>query len=243
MNSTAIPLSVILVAPQMGENIGAVARAMGNFGLSDLRIVTPRDGWPNPAAQAMAAHAAGIIDTARIYDSLAEAVEDCTLVLAATARQRDMRKPHYTPKTWCEHSLPAHSHVGLVFGRENNGLSNEEITLANAIISVPVHPDCPSINLAQSAAILLYEWFQRDLSPTTSPPSHLPAPQSELITFFQQLEAQLDRVNFWRVAQKKEKMWQNLRHFFTRAQPSSQEVQTLHGIISALSDHTRSNRK
>ena len=153
-------LTLILVAPQMGENIGAVARAMGNFGASQLRIVNPRDGWPNAAAQTMAAHALPIIQQAEVFDSVAAAIADCTQVAAATARQRDMQKPHYTPKEWV--AQPRTGKTALLFGRENNGLSNDEVTLANAIVSVPVHPDCPSINLAQSAAVLCYEWYQTE---------------------------------------------------------------------------------
>mgnify|MGYP001233861654 CR=1 FL=1 len=228
-------LCVVLVAPQMGENIGAVARAMGNFGLSELRIVTPRDGWPNPAAEAMAAHALPIIQQAQIYDSLAEAIADCTQVYAATARQRDMQKPHLTPKEWA--AQPRQGKAALLLGRENSGLNNQEVTLAHAVVTVPVHPDCPSINLAQSAAILCYEWYQAE-NGQLAYEGESPAPQQELHAFFEQLETQLDAVNFWKVPEKKEKMWRNLRNIFGRATPSSQEVQSLHGMMRAISEGT-----
>lgn len=228
-------LVVILVAPQMGENIGAVARAMGNFGASELRIVNPRDGWPNAAAEAMAAHALPIVKKAQAFDSLEAAIDDCTHVVAATARQRDMQKPQYKPKEWAVQ--PRSGKTALLFGRENNGLSNDEVALANAIVSVPVHPDCPSINLAQSAAVLCYEWYQAEhqsLAPNVEPP----APQADLHNFFNQLELKLDASNFWKVEAKKDKMWRNLRNLFTRAEPTKQEIQSLHGVVRSISKET-----
>ncbi len=228
-------LVVVLVAPQMGENIGAVARAMGNFGTSELRIVNPRDGWPNAAAEAMAAHGLSIIKSAQIFDSLEEALADCTHVAAATARQRDMNKPHYTPKEWV--TQPRTGKTALLFGRENNGLSNDEVALASAIVSVPVHADCPSINLAQSAAVLCYEWYQTEHQSLTYD-AEPPAPQAELHNFFNQLELKLDDSNFWKVEAKKDKMWRNLRNLFTRAEPTKQEIQSLHGVVKAISKET-----
>lgn len=228
-------LVVVLVAPQMGENIGAVARAMGNFGVSELRIVTPRDGWPNPAAEAMAAHALPIIQQAQIFDSVEAAIADCQQVVAATARQREMPKPHYTAKEWVAQPRP--ERTALLLGRENSGLNNEEIALAHAIVSVPVHADCPSINLAQSAAILCYEWFQAS-GAALDYEGEPPAPQAELQCFFDQLENQLDDANFWKVEEKKGKMWRNLRSFFLRASPSIQEVRSLHGMLKAISGKT-----
>jgi tRNA/rRNA methyltransferase len=219
----------------MGENIGAVARAMGNFGLSELRIVTPRDGWPNPAAIAMAAHAKPVIEQAKLFDSVEAAIADCHYVVAATARQRDMQKPHLTPKSWCDQPKP--ERTALLLGRENNGLSNEEITLADAIVTIPVDSACPSINLAQSAAVLCYEWYQSS-GQNLDYEKTAPATKQELQHFFQQLESSLDEENFWKVVEKKEKMWQNLRNLFTRAEASSQEVQSLQGMLKAISRKT-----
>lgn len=228
-------LTIVLVAPQMGENIGAVARAMGNFGLSELRIVNPRDGWPSEAATAMAAHAKPIIEQAQIFNSLEEAIADCHHVVAATARQRDMQKPHTTVREWS--MATRNGKAALLLGRENNGLSNEEITLAHQIVTVPVHEDCPSINLAQSAAILCYEWFQAEVnvSPHTI---EAPAEQSELLSFFDKLETKLDEADFWQVNEKKEKMWRNLRNYFLRGNPTTQEVRSLHGMLKAISKRT-----
>ncbi len=228
-------LVVVLVAPQLGENIGAVARAMGNFGLSELRIVNPRDSWPNEKAMAMAVHAKPILESAKIFESLEEAIADCNHVVAATARQRDMQKPHSTPHEWS--NMPRSGKTAVLFGRENHGLSNEEITLAHRIVTVPVHPDCPSINLAQSAAVLCYEWFQAE-STALAYESDPPAEQAELNGFFHQLESKLDAADFWRVDEKKEKMWRNIRNLFNRAHPTSQEVRTLHGLVKAISKRT-----
>lgn len=225
-------LSLVLVAPQMGENIGAVARAMGNFGLSDLRIVAPRDGWPNPAATAMAAHAKPIIENAKLFDDVESAIADCHYVVAATARQREMPKPHLTTKEWVRKDIEGHT--ALLLGRENNGLTNEEIALAHAIVSVPVHADCPSINLAQSAAILCYEWFQHQNPISQETSTEATARQAEINSLFKTLESELDAVNFWNVPEKKAKMWRNLRSYFLRGAPSSQEVQSLHGMVKAL---------
>ena len=225
-------LVIVLVAPQMGENIGAVARAMGNFGLSELRIVTPRDGWPNPAAEAMAAHGLPIIRNAKSYDSLSEALTDCVYVVAATARQRDMVKPHLTPKSWVD--APTKGKTALLFGRENNGLSNEEVAHAHAIVSVPVDEACPSINLAQSAAVLCYEWFQANSENKIVETLEQGVPQAEVQAFFNRLEFYLDDANFWNVPEKKEKMWRNLRNYFLRSEPTHQELQSLHGVLKAL---------
>jgi tRNA/rRNA methyltransferase len=229
------PPIIILVAPQMGENIGAAARAMGNFGLSELRIVTPRDGWPNKAAEAMAAHALPIIEQATLYESLAEAVADCQTVYATSARQREMNKPTATPKT-----LQCTGKTAILFGRENNGLTNEELCFAHCLLTIPVHPACPSLNLAQAVLVTAYEWFQGQTAQHTPLPSlNPPASQQELTYFLAQLEPLLDHSQFWKVAAKKEKMWQNIRTMLYRAAPSSQEVQTLHGIMQALKNAVR----
>lgn len=220
---------MILVAPQMGENIGAAARAMGNFGLSDLRIVSPRDGWPNKAASSMAAHALPIIENAKIFTSLADAVADCSYVYATTARMRELNKPVISAREYPVFT----GKTAILFGRENNGLSNEEIALAHGILTIPTHPDCPSINIAQAVLLVAYEWYQQantqELPELTSP-----AAQHELNGFFEQLEASLDASFFWKEANKKEKMWQNLRAIFQRATPSTQEVQTLRGMLRSL---------
>jgi tRNA/rRNA methyltransferase len=230
---TCPPPIVVLVAPQMGENIGAAARAMGNFGLQELRIVSPRDGWPNPAALSVAAHALPIIENAGIYTTLAEALTDCHFVYATCAFLRDMRKPVTTPQ---QINWPAGGKTALLFGRENHGLSNEEIAHAQQVVTIPVHPQCPSLNVAQAVAILAYEWFKTAPQQMLQqmPPSGIPATQTEVQGFFTQLESALDAENFWKEPNKKTRMWQNLRSLFHRAQPSTQEIQTLRGMLRAL---------
>ncbi len=223
------PPVIVLVAPQMGENIGAAARAMGNFGLSDLRIVTPRDGWPNPTAKSVAAHALPIIESARIFDTLAEAIADCHHVYATTARLRELNKPTVTARQYPTLA----GKTAILFGRENNGLSNEEIALAHSILTIPTHPACPSINIAQAVLLAAYEWYQQQQD-YAAPVLELPAEHQELSGFFDQLEASLDDVNFWKVSEKKEKMWQNLRAIFLRSAPSYQEIQSLRGMIRSL---------
>ncbi len=224
-----IPPIIVLVAPQMGENIGAVARAMGNFGLCDLRIVAPRDGWPNKAATAMAAHALPIIESAKIFDSVAEAVADCHHIFVTTARMRELNKPVVNAREY-----PAlQGKVAILFGRENNGLSNEEMALAYGILTIPTHPDCSSINIAQAVLLMAYEWYQQHTTHVL-PPLAEPAVQENLHGFFDQLEAGLDEVFFWKEENKKERMWQNLRSIFLRAAPSNSEVQSLRGMVRAL---------
>lgn len=225
---------IVLVAPQLGENIGAAARAMGNFGLSELRIVTPRDSWPNPAAQAMAAHAAGIVDNATIFDSLEEAIGDCRRVYATSARLRDMNKPVVTARAFGEEYDPEMK-TAILFGRENSGLNNDEVTQAHALLHIPVDESCPSINLAQAVILVAYEWFQAQQEhPLVTNENDAPAPMHELEGFFTQLESALDTVNFWKVMDKKPRMTRNIRNLFLRAEPTDQEVQTLRGIVSAL---------
>lgn len=223
----------------MGENIGAVARAMGNFGLSNLRIVKPRDDWPNPAAASVAAHALPIVERAQIFDTLAEAIADCHHVWATAAFLRDMSQPVWFPR---EILWPVEGKTAIIFGRENNGLSNEEIAQAQALITIPVHPDCPSLNIAQAVAVVAYEWFQHQPEQFLQSSDAIkirPAPQELVEGFFGQLESALDTSFFWKEANKKKKMWQNLRSIFLRSALSEQEVQTLRGMLRSLTDHHR----
>lgn len=226
---------VILVHPQMGENIGAAARAMANFGLSELRLVAPRDGWPNPAAEAMAAHATHIISNAKVYSTTEEAVADIELLLATTARPRDMEKPVMTPREAMGQALNV-GKVGLMFGPERTGLVNEDIVRAGAIINIPVNPDYASLNIAQALVITAYEWFVASgggvLPPTGE--GNPPATMQEVEGFLGHLEALLNKANFYQVAHKKERMDQNIRNIFTRTRLSHQEAQTLRGVLRAI---------
>jgi tRNA/rRNA methyltransferase len=230
---------VVLVEPQLGENIGAAARAMANFGLSRLRLVKPVQGWPNEKARMMAAGADRVLDGAQLYDSVAGAIGDCTFVLAATARNHDQAKPVIGAVAAAAEAAPriaAGENVAIVFGRERNGLENHEVARADRILTLPVNPAFASLNLAQAVVIVGYEWFKqqsRDL-PFVAPQKSPPAAKQQLDAFFVDLERELDRVEFFRPAEKRGTMGVNLRNIFQRMQPSQQDIRTLHGVITAI---------
>lgn len=233
---------VILVEPQLGENIGAAARVMANFGLSRLRLVKPKQAWPNPKARIMAAGADRILDAADIYDTFAAAIADCTFVAATTARAHDQAKPVLAPEEATRRIAPhvaAGETVAIVFGRERNGLENDEVGLADCIITFPVNPAFASLNLAQAVALVAYEWFKLGASgalPFAMPEKSRAAPKEQLLAFFATLECELERVEFFRPAEKRETMLINLRNIFARMQPTQQDIQTLHGVIMAIAE-------
>jgi len=233
---------VVLVEPQLGENIGAAARAMANFGLSHLRLVKPRQGWPSDKAQMMAAGADRILDGAQLYDTLEAAVADCTFVLAATARAHDQAKPVVGPAAAAAQIAPriaAGETVAIVFGRERNGLENDEVGLADRILTLPVNPAFASLNLAQAIVIVAYEWFMRATGaklPFGMPEKSPPAPKQQLLAFFAALERELEKVEFFRPPDKRETMQINLRNIFSRMAPTQQDIQTLHGVIMSIAE-------
>jgi len=231
---------VILVEPQLGENIGAAARAMANFGLSRLRLVRPRQGWPNDKAHVMAAGADRILDGAALYDDLEAAIADCTCVLATTARAHDQAKPVLGPAAAAADMaarVAAGETVAILFGRERNGLENDEVALADRIVTLPVNPAFASLNLAQAVVIVAYEWFKLAAGaklPFAMPEKSAPAPKQQLLAFFAALEGELEKVEFFRPPDKRQTMQINLRNIFTRMQPTQQDIQTLHGVIMAI---------
>jgi len=246
MTEPAPAPAIILSEPQLGENIGACARAMANFGLSDLRLVKPRDGWPNPKAEAMAAGAAPLIEAARVYDSVENAIGPLQLVFAATARDRAMAKPVLTPAEGARRLREAYAQgiaSGLLFGNERAGLSNDEVALADCIITVPTDPGFSSLNLGQAVLLIGYEWFK---SGEATPPERIdhgaavPAPRDELIRLFEHLEEELERTGFLYPPGNRPGMIRNLRGILHRAQLTDQEVRTLRGVIVAL---TRGKRR
>src|SRR4249919_3187089 len=235
---------VILLEPQLGENIGMAARAMGNFALSRLRIVKPRDGWPNIAAQRAAAGADQILESAELFDTVEQAVADLTLLFATTARAHDQAKPVVAP---AEAAVEIVAHVakgdgggvGILFGRERYGLQNEEVALANRIITFPVNPGFASLNLAQAVLLVGYEWFKLSTAgalPFEMPERSEPASQHQMQAFFDNLVRELDRVEFLRPAEKRETMLVNLRNIFTRMDPTKQDMHTLHGVVMATTE-------
>jgi tRNA/rRNA methyltransferase len=231
---------VVLVGPQMGENIGAAARAMANFGLSRLRLVKPLQGWPNDKASMMAAGADHILEKAQVFETAAEAVADCNFVLATTARSHDQAKPVVGSDGAAQMIAPhiaGGETVAIMFGRERNGLENDEVALADAIVTLPVNPAFASLNLAQAVVIVAYEWFKLARNgelPFAAPERSPPAPKQQLQTFFDMLEKELERVEFFRPEEKRETMTINLRNIFNRMNASQQDIRTLHGVVNAI---------
>jgi tRNA/rRNA methyltransferase len=233
--------AIILVGPQMGENIGAVARAMANFGLDDLRLVAPRDGWPNPAAVAMASGADAVLEAARVYRATDDAIGDLHHVYATTARGRDMLKPVQTPAQAAGEmraAVAAGRQVGVLFGPERSGLNNDDVCLAGTVISIPVNPAFASLNLAQAVLLVAYEWFAgqaRAALPDFGPP----ASAGELVGLFEHLEGALEDAGFFYPPEKRPAMVRNLRNMWQRAGLLEQDVRTLRGVIRALAGQKR----
>src|SRR6516164_7899615 len=233
---------VILVEPQLGENIGMAARAMGNFALTRLRIVKPRDGWPNISAQRAAAGADHILGKAELFDTVEQAVADCTLLFATTARAHDQAKPVVGPQAAAAEmvgQIEAGGAVGILFGRERSGLQNEEVGLANRIITFPVNPGFASLYLAQAGLLIGYEWFKLATAnrlPFAMPERSERASQHQIQAFFENLVRELDSVEFLRPAEKRDTMLVNLRNIFTRMDPTKQDMHTLHGVIMAIAE-------
>ena len=233
---------IILVEPQLGENIGAAARVMANFALRRLRLVKPRDGWPNMQARRAASGADRVLEEAELYDTLEAAIADCTLVLATTARAHDQAKPVISPDAAAALLAPrvaAGESVAVMFGRERYGLENDEVALADRIVTFPVNPAFASLNLAQAVAVVAYEWFKLGSAgalPFAMPQKSPPAGKQQVQAFFAHLERQLDVIEYFRPLEKRATMLVNLRNIFARMQPTQQDIQTLHGIVDALSE-------
>ena len=236
-NNTA---SIILVSPQMGENIGASARAMANFGLNDLKLVTPRDGWPSKIAESNAVGALDLLKPVEVFDKTADALKNNHVVYATTARPRDMRKQVLTPEQ-AVINIHADSKDGktsaILFGGERAGLTNDDIALAHHIISVPVNPDFASLNLAQSVLLMAYQLYHaQDTTPAKEMPvgDSTPATHEELNDMLNRLEQELDHHHFFRNEDMHPAMMRNIRNIFMRSEMTEQEVRTFHGIISSL---------
>ncbi len=242
--------AVILVEPQLGENIGTAARAMANFGIMDLRVVNPREGWPSEKAVS-ASSGAPTIDHVRVFATLGEAIADLRFVYATTARQREVPKPVAGPRQAAAHMRKlarAGTGVGVLFGRERTGLTNEEVSLADELLTLPVDPEFSSLNVAQAVLIVAYEWRLSGLPEGEAglpfaAPGDAPAPKEELMHLFAHLEAALESVNFFRPAEKKPHQVASLRTILQRAQLSEQEVRTLRGVIAALEKRPTRPRK
>lgn len=232
--------TIILVEPQLGENIGTAARAMANFGLSELRVVNPRDGWPSEKAKNASAKADHVIDNAQIFATVEEALSGLNLVYATTARPRDMfvsvSGPEAAMKNARKH-IASGQNCGILFGRERTGLTNDEVALADEIVTFPVNPAFASLNIAQAVLLMSYEWMR-----TASEAEALqfealsapPASKEDLIGFFQHLEGALEAANFFRPPEKKNHMVSTLRALFQKAGYSERDVTILRGVVGAL---------
>ncbi len=251
---------IILAEPQLGENVGMAARAMANFGLYQLRLVRPRDGWPSESANKAAAGAVFVTQNATVFESMEEALGDLNYVYATTARPRDMIKPVVTPQTAAKETRIRRQmdqdgvvwgRTGYLFGRERSGLENDEIALCDAICMAPVNPDFASINIAQAVLLLAYEWFKQGNDGSLGRVTQFdgltgeglgmnakdtrPATKKELIGFFEHLEKALDESGFLWPPEKRPNMVRNLRHMFQRLQATERDVKSLRGIVASLS--------
>ena len=232
------PPCVILNEPQLAENIGAVARVMANFGLSDLRLVRPRDGWPQERAWASASGADWPLDEAKVFHRIEDAVADLRLIHATTARPRETQLPVLTPRQGAEALLAeADLPSGLLFGGERAGLETADIALCQAIVTIPIDPRFRSLNLAQAVAINAYEWWTMSGGkvPAVFREGAPPASEAELIGLFEHLEGELDTAGFFHPPDKKPSMLRNLRVAISRGRWSEQEVRTFRGVVTALS--------
>ena len=232
--------TIVLVRPQMGENIGAAARAMLNFGLDRMRIVAPRDGWPNPAAVAMASGAGRLLDSATVHDDIAGAVDDSTFVFATTARQRELTKPVYSPEAAMKlaaEKIAQGQHVSVLFGPERAGLENKDIAQANATITVPVNPEFPSLNLAQCVLLLGYEW-RRAASEITDVTTEMGgtdwANADEIEALASHFESRLEVAGFFFPENKEASMKVNLRNLWSRMPLTQMDVRMFHGIMRQM---------
>ncbi len=232
--------AIVLVMPQLGENIGTAARAMANCGLDDLRLVAPRDGWPSDKAVAAASGANFVLDKARLYPNVGAAIGDLVHVYAATARDRYMVKREVTPRLAAAEMrgfLATGEACGVLFGPERTGLVNDDVALADTVLSVPLNPAFSSLNLAQAVLLVGYEWFTAN----QAPPDEImhtghsrPANKEELLRFFEHFEQALEESGFLRHPDKRPSLFRNLRNLFQRANCTEQELRTMHGVVTSF---------
>lgn len=231
---------VILIDPQMGENIGAAARAMLNCGVTEMRLVNPRDGWPNERADAMSAGALERMPPVKVFASTADAIADLHYIYATTARPRDMIKQVFTPRAAAEDMRRRHNHgerIGLLYGAERMGLVNDDVALSSAVITIPLNPGFSSLNLGQAVLLTCYEWLvtgDDTQGARLQTGEAAPATQQDMTALYERLETELEERRFFRAPEMKPTVIRNLRSLLVRAQMTQQEVNTFHGMISAL---------
>ncbi len=226
---------IVLVRPQLGENIGKAARAMLNFGLTEMRLVAPRDGWPNPSAGPAASGADIVLETARVFETVGDAVADCANVYATTVRKRGVTKPVLSPEAAAAEVRGASGCSAILFGPERSGLESDDVALARSIITVPINPEFGSLNLAQAVILVAYEW-SKGMTLASPPAVDLdpPAPQEEFEGMYAQLDAMLAASGFYFPPDRVPTVKRTLRTLLTKPGWSTQEVRTLRGVLSAL---------
>ncbi|PNU06178.1 rRNA methyltransferase [Novosphingobium guangzhouense] len=235
---------IVLVRPQLGENIGKAARAMLNFGLTEMRLVSPRDGWPNPSAGPAAAGADDVLENAEVFETLAEAVHDCANVYATTVRKRGVTKPVVTPEEAAREVYATAQNTGArsayVFGPERSGLETDDVALARAILTVPINPEFASLNLAQAVILCAYEWSKgANLAQPTVEDLLPPAPQDELEGMISQFEKVLEPTRYFYPESRAAATRRTLRNMLTKPGWNSLEVRTMRGVLSALGGNRR----
>jgi tRNA/rRNA methyltransferase len=232
--SAARPV-IVLVRPQLGQNIGKAARAMLNFGLTEMRLVAPRDGWPNPDAGPAASGADIVLERAELFDSVKDAIADCGQVFASTVRRRDLVMPVVGPAGMAGQIAASDERSAVLFGPERSGLETEDVALANAIVTVPINPEFGSLNLAQAVILLAYEWSKRsDLAQPTAKELEPAAPRGELEGLMIQLNDELEAKGYFHPRSRTQATKNTLRTIFTKTGWSSREVKAIRGVIRAL---------
>lgn len=237
--------AIVLVRPQLGMNIGMAARAMGNFALEDLRLVSPRDGWPNPEAGPPASGADHVLDAVQVHDAVASALGDCQLTFATTVRPRDMPKPVVTPReaaAMMREGAARGLKAGILFGPERSGLTADDIAPVQAIITCPVNPGFGSLNLAQAVLLVGYEWFQAGTPATPAQRDHVPAPHGELAGLIAHLDQALDDAGYFHVPDRTPATRRTLAQMLSRPGFSMEEIRTLRGVIRALENGPKRRR-
>ena len=234
---------IVLVRPQLGENIGKAARAMLNFGLTEMRLVAPRDGWPNPDAGPSAAGADSVIEGAQVFDSTAEAVADCAHVYATTVRKRGVTKPVVTPAEAAQEMAAQQGKQAILFGPERSGLEADDVALARAIVTVPINPDFPSLNLAQAVILCAYEWSKSEsLAQPTLEDVLPPAPQADLDGLVAHVEEMLEPKGYFLPADREPATRRQLRTVLTKPAWNHLQVRTMRGVLSALQKRDKVDR-
>lgn len=241
----APPPVIVLVRPQLGQNIGKAARAMLNFGLTELRLVAPRDGWPNPDAGPAASGADIVLENAQVFESTAEAVADCSQVYASTVRRRDLVMPVVGPEEMANQIRSSKGRSAILFGPERSGLETEDVALANAIVTVPINPEFGSLNLAQAVILLAYEWSRGETltQPTHRDDAEPPAPHAELESLIARFDRELDETGYFFPPERTEATRLTIRTILTKPKWSSREIKAMHGMMRSIAGRRDRSKK